>query len=148
VPRATLKNNAPKSCNVARPLLIKANSQYLFCAITKLQNTSFYLFYDQMSSMTQQHRICIDPPNIAVQSKNQSKCMVQHSLHHVLRTWITWCHVPQEHDAAIMKLGNTVYFCTSRDIHWTNHDLIIQIMIEQLLMFSSCNNTYHCMFFI
>jgi len=37
------------------------------------------------SSMTQQHRIRIDPPNISVRPKNWYKCMVQRSLHHVPR---------------------------------------------------------------
>jgi len=49
--------------------------------------------------MTQQHRIGIDLPNIAVGPKNQHKCMVRHSLH----------HVPREHDAALTKLGNTIF---------------------------------------
>ena len=28
-----------------------------------------------------------------------------------------------------MQSGNTVYFCTSRDASWTNHDRVIQIVI-------------------
>jgi len=40
-------------------------------------------------------------------------------------TWIMWCHVPREHDATLTKLGNIVHFCTSRDVHWTNHDRVI-----------------------
>jgi len=35
-------------------------------------------------SITQQHRIRIDPPNTAVGPKNWCKCTVSHGLHHVL----------------------------------------------------------------
>jgi len=52
-----------------------------------------------------------------------------------LGTWITWCHVPGEHDAALTKPGNTVYFCTSCDARWINYDRIIQIVIWQLFFF-------------
>jgi len=71
------------------------------------------------SSMTQQHRIRIYPPNTAVGPKNRRKCMVSHGLH----------HVPREHDAALTKPGYIVYFCSSRDTRLTNHDVIIQIVI-------------------
>jgi len=57
--------------------------------------------------MTQQHRICIDPPNIAVGPKNQRKCMVQHSLH----------HVPREHDVALTKPGNIVFVSAHHMTH-------------------------------
>jgi len=65
--------------------------------------------------MTQQHRILTDLLNGAV----RPKCMKSRGLH----------HVPREHDAALTKPGNTVYFCTSRDARWTNHDQIIQVVI-------------------
>jgi len=35
----------------------------------------------------------------------------------------------REHDAALTKLINIVYFCISRDVRWTNQDHVIQIMI-------------------
>ena len=97
---------------------IDANSQYLFSYITN-NEISFYLFYHRISSMMQQHRICIDLPTIAVKPKNWCKCTVRHSLH----------HVPREHDATLTKSGNIVYFCTSCDARWTNHVRIIQIII-------------------
>ena len=40
-------------------------------------------------------------------------------------------HVPREYDAALTKPGNVVYFCTSRDAHWTNHNRTIQVVIWQ-----------------
>jgi len=64
------------------------------------------------SSVEQQHRICIDELNTAAKPKNWHRR-----------------HVPREHGAALTKLGIIVYFCTSRDLHWTNHDLLIQIVM-------------------
>ena len=43
-------------------------------------------------------------------------------------------HVPGEHDAALTKPDNIVYFSTSRDARWTNHDRVIQILILQLIL--------------
>ena len=71
------------------------------------------------SSMTRQHTICIDLPDTVDRPKNRCKCMVSRSLH----------HVPREHDAALTNPGNIVYFCTSRDVHWTNHNCVIQMVI-------------------
>jgi len=76
------------------------------------------------SSMMQQHRICIDLPNTAVEPKSRHKCMVSRSLHHdhvmpySLGTW-----------RCTDETGNIVYFCTSRDAHWSNHVRIIEIVI-------------------
>ena len=38
-------------------------------------------------------------------------------------------HVPREYGAALMKPGNIVHFCTSRDARWTNHHRVIEIVI-------------------
>ena len=79
------------------------------------------------SSMTQQHRIRIDLPNSAVGPKNRRKCMVSRGLHHVPRE-----HGSRDamfHDVALTKPGNIVYFCTSRDAPWTNHDRVLQVVI-------------------
>jgi len=57
--------------------------------------------------MTQQHRIPIDEPKIVVEPKYQRKRMVPRSLRHV--PWEHGSHT-LEHDAALMKPGNIVYF--------------------------------------
>jgi len=80
------------------------------------------------SSMTQQQRIRIDPPKIVVKQKIypnawcDSLCHVPQNMDHVI-------HVPREHDTALTTPGNIVYFCTSCDAHWTNHDPVIQTVI-------------------
>ena len=79
------------------------------------------------SSMMQQH----DTSNTAVGPKNLSKCMVSRSLH----------HVPQEHDAALTKPGNIVYFCKSRNARWTNRDCIIQIWYNNDIWSLQTTNT-------
>jgi len=81
------------------------------------------------SSMRQQHRVGIDLPNTEVGPKNWPECMVLSFMPCSQETWIMRCHVPWEHEAALTKPGNIVYCCTSHDLHWTNHDRIIEIVI-------------------
>ena len=77
--------------------------------------------------MTQQHRIRIDLTEIVVEPINRCKRMVwcdivfamfPGNMDHVI-------HVPGEHDAALTKSGNVVYFRTSHGVLWTNHDRVI-----------------------
>jgi len=87
------------------------------------------------SSMTQQHRICIDLLNTGVGPQIDTNAWFTWFIPCSPGTWITWCHVPREHDAALTQPGNIVYCCTSRDVRWTNHDHTIQILIQQRWMF-------------
>jgi len=74
-------------------MLIETNSQYLFFFISRNKCNKFV-----SSSMMQQRRICIDPPNIAVGPKNRCKSVVRLSLY----------HVPREHGSRDDKFpGNT-----------------------------------------
>jgi len=61
--------------------------------------------------MTQQHRICIDLPNTAVGQKIDENTWC-HGVYTMFPGNMT-VHYSREHDAALMKPGNTVYFCTS-----------------------------------
>jgi len=81
------------------------------------------------SSMMQQHRIRIDLPNTAVGPKNRCKCMVSRGLHHVPREHDHVMPCSRDQNNALTKPGNIVYFCTSRDACWTNHNRVIQIVI-------------------
>ena len=49
------------------------------------------------------------------------------------KTWNMSGHVPREHDAVLTKLGKIVYFCTSREVCWTNEDRLIQIIYNNLI---------------
>ena len=108
--KATLKNNAPKLCNVARGS--KAN---IFIVTSQIFNKS-------VSAATEYVLICLI---LRSDQKIDASAWC-----HVVYT-ITWCHVPREHGSrdALTKPGNIVYFCTSRDARWTNHDRVIQIVI-------------------
>jgi len=124
VPKETSKNN----CGIIFQCWSRLTVNIYF-VISRNKCNKFVSY-----SMTQQYTICIDLSNTAVGPKNRHKCMVWPSLqlHHSPGTWITWFHVPGKHDTAltaVMKLGNIVYFCTSRDAHWNNHDHVIRIVI-------------------
>jgi len=66
-------------------MLIKANSQYLFCY--RLSRNKCNKFVS--SSMTQQHRIHIDLPNTAVGPKNRHKPVVSCGLHCVRQAHVS-----------------------------------------------------------
>jgi len=52
--------------------------------------------------------------------------MMSRGLHHVPREHGSHdAMFPQEHEAALTKLGNIVYCYTSCDAYWSNHDCVI-----------------------
>jgi len=147
VQRATLKNNAPNSCSVARgPKAWQhcTTSGIYFSTLPSAPvNVCFVISRNKCnkfmsSSMTQQHRISTDLPNAAVEpKKNQRKCTVSCGLH----------HVPREHGSRYAMFPGTWrctdktgqhYFCTSPDARWTNHDRVIQIVMTM------CNVSVMC----
>jgi len=73
-------------------------------------------------------------------AKDRRKCMVSRGIHHVPGSMdhVMPCFTGSgEHDAALKKPGNIVYFCTSRDACWTNHDWVIQTVIKQYGVWSA-----------
>ena len=110
--RATLNNNAPKLCNVARGPKVRGYIAQLrgiiFQCWSRLTvNICFVISQNKCnmfvsSSVTQQLRILIDPPNTVVGPKSRHKCMAWPSLH----------HVPREHWSRL--------FSRNMMLHWRN----------------------------
>ena len=92
------KNNAPQLC------MIEANSQYVL------------LYHKINVTNLCRHPWCINIEYalICLILRSDQKSMQIHGVTWFttcsLETWITWCHVPREHDTALTKPGNIVYF--------------------------------------
>ena len=78
------------------------------------------------TSMMQQHRIRIDPLNIAVGPKNWRKCMV----------WRRWCHFDWKHGARDAMFPGT-WRCTDKT---GQHCLFLHITRRALDQSRSCNS--------
>jgi len=135
VPRLTLKNNATQLCNVARGPIFQCWSRLTINICFVISRNKYNKFVS--SSMTQQHRIHIHLPNTSVGPKKLTQ------MHGVtwFTPWITWCHVPREHDTALTKPGDIVYFCTSRVAHWTNHDGLFRLWYNKQKLLLADNLT-------